>query len=83
MKKAQGWEPIKHFAHKPKVRRNAARIQSLQVDQALQLSPWGHVAMVKTTAVDVSRANWKGILFLQQECGVYDERPRLVKRGQQ
>lgn len=76
MRKAQGWAPIKQFAHKPKVRRSATRIVNLQVDQSLQLSPWGQVASFKRPRLNRERCeeiNWKG--FIAQP--VVDSRPRL------
>lgn len=71
-KKAAGFQPIKPFAHKGKHRRDA------YTDQGLVLSAWsGDVS----TRVDVDRVNWPGILFLQAECGLFDSKPRLVRKG--
>lgn len=80
MRKAQGWAPIKQFAHKPKVRRNANRISNLQADQTLQLSPWGQVASFKRPRFNAQRAaeiNWQGYLAYSQL--VFDPAPRLRK----
>ena len=78
-RKAQGWAPVKQFAHKPKIRRNANRVADLQADcQELKMSPWTHVAAVKLT-VDARRINWPGLIYMQQAYGVYDPKPRLVR----
>lgn len=78
-RRCAGFTPTRHFAHKPKVRRNAQRIGALQSDQSLQVSPWGHLSSV-SQKVDVPRANWKGILYIQEETGSYNPTPRIVKK---
>lgn len=74
MKKAQGFEKIKQFSHKAKVRRSARHIVDLQESQALKLSPWFHLMAVKTS-LDFTRLNWPGTLYMTPT----DTRPRLVR----
>lgn len=69
-RKAAGFEPVKPFAHKGKHRRGPSS------EQGVKLSGWD---IDGTKKVDEARVNWKGILYMQQDCGVYDPRPRLVK----
>lgn len=78
-RRCAGFQPTKPFSHKPKIRRNAQRISSLQSDQDLKVSPWGHVETV-SLKVDAERVNWKGIVYLQREAGLYSPKPRLVRK---
>lgn len=81
MRKAQGFQPVKQFQHKPKVRRNARKVTDLQGPdaQALKLSPWEQLFGVKVTAVDLHRANWKGLIVYSKL--VFNPAPRLVRKG--
>jgi hypothetical protein len=78
MRKAQGFQPIKHFAHKGKVRRNARHIIDLQATQELKLSPWEQLFGTKTTRVDFERINWKGLVVYS--AATFDPTPRLRQR---
>lgn len=76
-KKAAGFVATRSFTKSMKVKRNRHEIN---LNQTTKASPWDHI-MATTTKVDADRVNWKGIIYLQEECGVYDPKPRLVKRG--
>lgn len=78
MQRAQGFQPIKQFQHKAKVRRNARHITDLQADQSLKLSPWEQLFGTKITKVDFERVNWKGLIVYSQL--VFDPKPRLRQR---
>lgn len=71
-KKAAGFEATRHWVHKPKHRVAASS------DQSIKLSAWD--SMQPSKRVDVARINWKGLIYIQQEYGVYNPAPRLVKR---
>lgn len=75
-RRAQGATPAKPFQHHKQVKRNRHHVDT---DQTIKMSPWGHTEAV-STRVDYTRVNWKGILFMQQEYGMFDPKPRLVKR---
>lgn len=75
-KRAHGSVSAQPFARRPTVKRNRHRIET---DQTLKSSPWDHT-MNTSMKVDEERVNWKGILYLQVECEMFDPRPRLVRR---
>lgn len=75
-KRAQGAIPAKQFAHHAPVKRNRHHIAT---DQTIKMSPWDHT-MNASMKVDEQRVNWKGIAYMQAEYGMFDPRPRLVKR---
>lgn len=72
-KRAHGAAPAKPFAHHAPVKRNRHHIDT---DQTLKMSPWDHTAAI-STKVDDERVNWKGILYMQAEHGMWDPRPRI------
>lgn len=74
MEKAAGFQAIRQFAHKAKHRREAIE------DQKLVTSRWDAVINA-TRKVDVARVNWPGLIGVQRICGMFDPKPRLVKRG--
>jgi hypothetical protein len=73
-KKAQGFEPVRQFAHKAKHRRGASS------DQKEALTPWDALMAAKRGRIDFDRVNWPGCIYLQQECGLFDPKPRLIKK---
>jgi hypothetical protein len=75
-RKAAGFQKVRQFQHHAKVRRT--RTETADV-QDLKRSAWDHIMGV-SQKVDVDRVNWKGIIYLQAECGMFDPTPRLRKR---
>ncbi len=75
-RRAAGCVVVRPFCHKSKVRRGA----DAGPGQTTRMSPWEHMASI-STKVDAARANWKGLIYIQSECGVFDPTPRLVKRA--
>lgn len=74
-KRAAGFLAWKPFAHKGKHRMTAGR-----GDQGTRTSPM-EVLQIVTGKVDVARYNWPGLCGVQVQCGMFDPRPRLVKRA--
>lgn len=87
---AQGATQAREFSRTRgfKFTRHAEAMRSRE-DQGLSTQAWGPggTPNLKGTGirgqgqVDIDRVNWKGIVYYQQECGMYDERPRLRKKG--
>ncbi len=70
-RRANGFVPIKPFAHKPKHRTAASG------EQQVKLTPWDSLQPRKR--IDMARLNWPGLIYCQQS--VFSPLPRLVKRG--
>lgn len=67
MRRAQGFQRIKQFQHKAKVRRLPDE------DQSLKLSAWDEIQDRKPKGVDVERANARGTIYTQP----FDPTPRM------
>jgi len=65
--RASGFERIKQFQHKAKIRRLPDE------DYGLKLSPWSEIQGRKHGRVDVDRANEIGSIYTQP----FDPKPRL------
>lgn len=86
MKKAQGAIEAKPFTRRRgfKFTRHAEAMDSREGRQGISASNWGTGIMANVpNRIDSDRLqwlNWQGLIAYQQSSGMYDERPRLVKR---
>ena len=79
-RRVAGFVPVKQFAHKAKVRRNASRNETGKGSQDTRVSPWYYLEIATGhRGVDMGRVNWPGLIYVQQS--VFDSRPRLVRAG--
>lgn len=75
-RRAAGFLAWKPFAHKAKHRVAAGR-----GEQGTRTTAMAELQKV-SGKVDVARYNWPGLCGVQAICGMFDPRPRLVKRQQ-
>lgn len=88
MRKAIGAVEAKPFTRRRgfKFTRHAEAMGGREGRQGMSASNWGTgIAANQPNRIDNERLqwlNWQGLIAYQQSSGLYDERPRLVKRGE-
>lgn len=76
-KRAAGFMAWKEFSHKAKHRMNSGK-----GEQGTRVGAMKQLQFI-TTQVDTARYNWPGLVGVQASSGMYDPRPRLVKKVEQ